>query len=58
MNPEFSGSFQDATSSQVTQTNSNQNDLQSLLNMIQLLTKELASARTEIERLRAQTTHL
>ncbi|KAG1375537.1 hypothetical protein G6F61_008389 [Rhizopus arrhizus] len=58
MNPEFSGSFQDATSSQVTQTNSNQNDSQSLLNMIQLLTKELASARTEIERLRAQTAHL
>jgi hypothetical protein len=58
MNPEFSGSFQDATSSQVTQTNGNQNDSQSLLNMIQLLTKELASARTEIERLRAQTAHL
>ncbi|KAG1138235.1 hypothetical protein G6F37_001796 [Rhizopus arrhizus] len=58
MNPEFSGSFQGAMSSQVTQTNSNQNDLQSLLNMIQLLTKELASARTEIERLRAQTAHL
>ncbi|KAG1150757.1 hypothetical protein G6F37_009888 [Rhizopus arrhizus] len=52
INPEFSGSFQGATSSQVTQTNSNQNDSQSLLNMIQRLTKELASARTEIERLR------
>ncbi|KAG0763416.1 hypothetical protein G6F57_003087 [Rhizopus arrhizus] len=58
MNPEFSGSFQDATLSQVTQTNSNQNDSQYLLNMIQLLTKELASARTEIERLRVQTAHL
>ncbi|KAG1144860.1 hypothetical protein G6F37_005919 [Rhizopus arrhizus] len=57
MNPEFSGSFQGATSSQVTQTNSNQNDLQFLLNMIQLLTKELASARTKIERLRPPSTN-
>ncbi|CEG78794.1 hypothetical protein RMATCC62417_13346 [Rhizopus microsporus] len=57
-NPEFSGSFQGAMSSEVVQTNSNQNDLQSLLNMIQLLTKELASARTEIERLRVQTVYL
>ncbi|KAG1169345.1 hypothetical protein G6F36_012086 [Rhizopus arrhizus] len=52
MNPEFSGSFQGATSSQVTQIDNSQADPQSLLNMIQLLTKELASARTEIERLR------
>ncbi|EIE76663.1 hypothetical protein RO3G_01367 [Rhizopus delemar RA 99-880] len=52
MNPEFSGFFQGATSSQVTQIDNSQADPQSLLNMIQLLTKELASARTEIERLR------
>ncbi|KAG1447746.1 hypothetical protein G6F55_010966 [Rhizopus delemar] len=58
MNPEFSGSFQGATSSQVTQIDNSQADPQSLLNMIQLLTKELASARTEIERLRVQTAHL
>ncbi|KAG1512430.1 hypothetical protein G6F53_005185 [Rhizopus delemar] len=58
MNPEFSGSFQGAMSSQVAQTDNSQTDSQSLLNMIQLLTKELASARTEIERLRVQTAHL
>ncbi|KAG1549161.1 hypothetical protein G6F47_002729 [Rhizopus delemar] len=54
MNPEFSG----ATSSQVAQTDNSQTDSQSLLNMIQLLTKELASARTETERLRVQTAQL
>ncbi|KAG1464647.1 hypothetical protein G6F46_002674 [Rhizopus delemar] len=58
MNPEFSGSFQGATSSQVTKIDNSQTDSQSLLNMIQLLTKELASARTEIERLRVQTAYL
>ncbi|EIE87857.1 hypothetical protein RO3G_12568 [Rhizopus delemar RA 99-880] len=58
MNPEFSGSFQDATSSQVAQTVNGQTDSQPFLNMIQLITKELASARTEIERLRVHTAHL
>ncbi|EIE89350.1 hypothetical protein RO3G_14061 [Rhizopus delemar RA 99-880] len=57
MNPEFSGSFQGAMSSQVAQTDNSQTDSQSLLNMIQLLTKELASARTEIERLRNNTSN-
>ncbi|KAG1498894.1 hypothetical protein G6F54_004767 [Rhizopus delemar] len=58
MNPEFSGSFQDATSSQVAQTVNGQTDSQPFLNMIQLITKELASARTEIERLRNTATAL
>ncbi|KAG1047766.1 hypothetical protein G6F43_009805 [Rhizopus delemar] len=50
--------FQGVMSSQVTRTDNSQNDSQSLLNMIQLQTKELAFTRTEIERLRVQTTHL